>query len=96
MKIVIINRSDHTGGAAVVSFRLMNALRDAGADARMLVVEKLSDSPYVEICAPADKARIPFLKERLKIFANNKRNGFCTHFFFSFCCFYVFSFNTVM
>ena len=44
-KILIINKSDSTGGAAVVSRRLMEALRAEGADARMLVVEKLTDSP---------------------------------------------------
>lgn len=49
MKIVIVNKSDSTGGAAVVSFRLMMALRSIGADARMLVAEKLTDSPYVEV-----------------------------------------------
>lgn len=49
MKIVIVNKSDRTGGAAVVSFRLMEALRGIGVDARMLVVEKLTDSNYVEL-----------------------------------------------
>lgn len=40
MRITLINKSDSTGGAAVVSLRLVNALRDAGIDARMLVTEK--------------------------------------------------------
>lgn len=71
MKIVIINKSDATGGAAVVSRRLMEALREAGADARMLVVEKLTDSPYVELAASPGKSRIPFILERLKIFLAN-------------------------
>lgn len=68
MKIVIINKSDSTGGAAVVSRRLMEALRGEGTDARMLVVEKLTDSPYVETVAPKRKTMAPFLMERLKIF----------------------------
>lgn len=71
MNIVIVNKSDSTGGAAVVSRRLMEALRAEGADARMLVVEKLSDSPYVEIAAPPEKTMMPFLAERLKIFFAN-------------------------
>ena len=71
MKIVIINKSDRTGGAAVVSFRLMQAMREAGVDARMLVVEKLTDSPYVEVAATPPAIRIPFLWERLKIFVAN-------------------------
>lgn len=73
MKIAIINKSDSTGGAAVVSRRLMDALRDAGADARMIVVEKLSDSPFVEVAASSLKIKSAFLSERLDIFC---RNGF--------------------
>lgn len=40
MKIALICKSDSTGGAAVVTFRLMNALRANGMDARMIVTEK--------------------------------------------------------
>lgn len=71
MKVVIINKSDSTGGAAVVSARLMEALRGCGVDARMLVAEKLKDSPFIERCASEKALRIPFLAERLKIFVKN-------------------------
>ncbi len=74
MKIVIINKSDCRGGAAVVSMRLMKALRDEGVDARMLVAEKLSDSEYVATGAPGWKLKIPFLAERLQIFLANGFN----------------------
>ncbi|MDE5880820.1 MAG: glycosyl transferase, partial [Muribaculaceae bacterium] len=74
MKIVIINKSDSTGGAAVVSHRLMEALRGIGVDARMLVVEKLTDSPYVELAASSRVVRKSFLAERLKIFIANGLN----------------------
>lgn len=74
MKVIIINKSDQTGGAAVVSFRLMNALREAGVDAKMLVVEKLSDSPFVEKAGKEAAIRIPFLAERLRIFIANGFN----------------------
>lgn len=74
MKIVIINKSDSTGGAAVVSRRLMEALRAKGEDARMLVAEKLTDSPYVERAADTLRLKIPFLKERLGIFIENGFN----------------------
>ena len=47
MRVVIINKSDITGGAAIVSRRLMEALRKEGIDAKMLVIEKLTDSPNV-------------------------------------------------
>lgn len=73
MKIVIVNKSDSTGGAAVVSRRLMEALREEGADARMLVVEKLSDSPYV-IKLERHDIKLKFLFERLKIFLANGLN----------------------
>lgn len=74
MKVTIINKSDSTGGAAVVSRRLMEALRRQGVDARMLVVEKLSESPYIELAAPSWKIKLEFLKERLKIYIANGRN----------------------
>ncbi|MDE7082040.1 MAG: glycosyltransferase [Muribaculaceae bacterium] len=67
MKIIIVNKSDSTGGAAVVSFRLMMALRSIGVDARMLVAEKLTDSPYVELLAPAWRLKGAFLADRLRI-----------------------------
>ena len=74
LKIVIINKSDSTGGAAVVSRRLMEALRKEGADARMLVAENLTDSPYIEPAAPPLQIKVKFLSERLKIFLANGFN----------------------
>lgn len=71
MKVAIVNKSDARGGAAVVSRRLMHALRDAGVDARMLVAERLTDDPYVETAASPARVRIPFLMERAKVFAAN-------------------------
>ncbi|MDE6291494.1 MAG: hypothetical protein K2M16_08175, partial [Muribaculaceae bacterium] len=72
-KVIFLSRSDLRGGAAIVTYRLMMAMRDIGVDARMLVCEKLSDSPYVEYCAQKWKIQYSFLKERLEVFA---RNGF--------------------
>lgn len=71
MKVVLINKSDATGGAAVVTYRLMEALRDAGVDARMLVAEKMHESPYVSLAASSTRLRAAFLKERLGIFLAN-------------------------
>lgn len=79
MKITIINKSDSTGGAAVVSHRLMEALREEGTDARMLVCEKLSDSPYIEKAASDSEIKWKFILERLKILAAtgfNRKNLF--------------------
>ena len=74
MKVVIINKSDATGGAAVVSRRLMEALREKGVDARMLVCEKNTDSPYVQLAASTKKIRRKFLRERIRIFLSNGFN----------------------
>ena len=74
MKIALICKSDSTGGAAVVTFRLMNALRANGVDARMIVTEKKSGSPHVIEAASQNKSLVPFLAERLRIFAGNGFN----------------------
>lgn len=73
-KVAVINRSDTTGGAAVVSLRLTEGLRTLGADARMVVAEKLTDRPYVELVASSRRTKLPFLTERLRIFAANGFN----------------------
>lgn len=74
MKIALICKSDSTGGAAVVTFRLMNALRANGMGARMIVTEKKSGSPHVIEAASQNKSLVPFLAERLRIFAGNGFN----------------------
>lgn len=71
MKITLINHSDTQGGSSVVAFRLMEAMRRLGVDARMLVGRKNSDSPYVEQAASPWKVRLPFYKEHLRIFTHN-------------------------
>lgn len=72
-RIVFVSKSDLKGGAAIVTFRLVQALRIEGYDAHMLVCEKLSEAPFVEECAPKWKIKAAFLKERLGVFL---RNGF--------------------
>ena len=71
MKVVIINNSDIIGGAAVVSHRLMNALRKDGVDARMLVVNKYGEDNNVITFGSKLKAKYYFIKERLRIFISN-------------------------
>lgn len=68
MKITLVNHSDTLGGASVVTFRLMQALRALGVDARMLVTRKSGDSPFVVQAAPRWRSRLPFLAEHLDIF----------------------------
>lgn len=74
MKVVFLSRSDLRGGAAIVTYRLMQAMRENGVDARMLVCEKLSDSSYVDYCAPKWEIQYSFLKERLGVFFHNGFN----------------------
>ena len=74
MRVVIINKSDSTGGAAVVSYRLMLSLRESGVDASMLVTEKLTDSPYVHLLCKPSVIKRAFLRERLGIFMHNGLN----------------------
>lgn len=73
MKVVIINKSDSLGGAAVVSRRLLDALVAEGIDARMLTVHCASPTDRVQPCAPAWRCKIPFLAERLDIYMHNGR-----------------------
>ena len=44
MKVLIVNTSEHTGGAAVAANRLMKALINNGVKAKMLVRDKETDS----------------------------------------------------
>ncbi len=71
MKVVLINHSDTRGGASVVTFRLMQALRQAGVDARMLVEHKATASPYVEVAGSTRRAKATFIAEHAEIFLRN-------------------------
>lgn len=71
MKVTLINHSDSLGGASTVTFRLMQALADAGVDARMLVVDKASGSDRVTAYRPHMRARLAFIAEHLRIFMHN-------------------------
>lgn len=74
MKIALINKSDTTGGAAIFTYRLMKALRNSGIDAKLLVVEKLTNDPHVVSYSNTIKDKIAFIAERLQIFIANKLN----------------------
>lgn len=55
----------------MVSMRLLRALRGKGVDARMLVMHKDGDSPYVEEVGPAWKRTACFIWEHMSILASN-------------------------
>lgn len=71
MKIAVVCKSDLRGGAAIVSYRLMNALRSQGADARMVVCDKLSDDPNVIPAGSFWDIKRTFIAERLRVAATN-------------------------
>jgi len=73
-RLIFISKSDLRGGAAIVTYRLVVALRRAGHDAQMLVCEKLSDSDFVKVCASPIKIKYEFLRERLKVYKKNGKN----------------------
>jgi len=73
MKVVFINRSDMQGGAAIVTARLMHALRRLDIDARMLVIDKQDIDVYTRTMGNSLRNRWNFLAERLGVYM---RNGF--------------------
>ena len=76
MKILLINTSERTGGAAVAANRLMHALNKAGHEAKMLVRDKqTNDENVVSINTSFIQKKINFIRfawERLVIFARNR------------------------
>ena len=73
MKILIVNTSERTGGAAVAANRLMKALNNYGVKAKMLVRDKGTDALTVSALPPSPRLHWNFLWERLCIY-------FKTHF----------------
>ncbi len=70
MKVLIVNTSERTGGAAVAAHRLMEALNGNGVKARMLVGSKESDNICVGEVPGRRRVRLHFLWERLCIWAH--------------------------
>lgn len=70
-KIVLVNHSDTLGGAAVVTFRLLQALRNEGLDVKMIVYTKTGDNRNVDVVSTRFVRGLSFLLERVDImFAN--------------------------
>ena len=78
MKILLLNTSDTRGGATIATMRLMETLQEAGAEVRMLVLNRNTTNPDIMAlhsgrCGKtADKYR--FLAERLHIYMCNGRD----------------------
>ena len=74
MKILIVNTSERTGGAAVAANRLMKALNNNGEKAKMLVCEKQTDTLTVTELPKSPFKRWNFLWERLVVFCHLRFN----------------------
>ena len=68
MRILIVNTSEKTGGAAVAANRLMEALNNNGEKAKMLVRDKETDCLTVVGMAHPWRQQLRFLWERWCIF----------------------------
>ncbi|MCQ2093894.1 MAG: glycosyltransferase family 4 protein [Bacteroidaceae bacterium] len=79
MRVLIINTSERTGGAAIAANRLMDALQKNGIKAKMLVRDKETDKLTVASIPSSWTLTVKFLWERFIIWINNrlsKRNLF--------------------
>ena len=72
MKVLFLNTSEQTGGAAVAAGRIMRALREKGVEARMLVRDRSTSDPHVLSLTPSWRLRRNFLWERLVIWGANR------------------------
>lgn len=73
MKVLLLSTNDILGGAAVVTYRLMHALRGEGVDARMLVANRQTVDECVGEVGQA-RLKAAFVAERGEIFLNNGLN----------------------
>lgn len=72
MKVLIVNTSDRTGGAAIAASRLMKTLLGEGVDVSMLVLNKVSDNDNVTPLTGSVKKKLDFVLERLVIWIRNR------------------------
>ena len=68
MRVLIVNTSERTGGAALAANRLMDALNNNGVKAKMLVRDKLTDDITVVPLSHTLRNHLRFLWERWCIF----------------------------
>lgn len=73
MKALLINTSDHTGGAAIAALRLLKALRKQGVDATLLCRDRTLPASCGEVrnLPPSVWHKIKFIIERLEIYLKN-------------------------
>lgn len=71
MNVLIINTSDINGGAAIAAYRLLNALKHSGVNAKMMVREKKSNDSDVLNIESNLTSKFNFYHERGEIFLYN-------------------------
>ena len=71
MRVLLVNTSEHTGGASVAAGRLLEALNDNGVKARYLVTRKTSERPSVAGLPRHWHYQSAFYVERLGIWMSN-------------------------
>lgn len=79
MNVLIVSTHDQQGGAAIAAYRLMEALNNNGASARMLTIEKKSDNAKVVEVGNHTFNKVRFTAERGVIYIQNgfsKKNLF--------------------
>lgn len=72
MRVLLVNTSEHTGGAAIAASRLMKALHSQGVEAEMLVSKRESENPKVHALPGKILQKIRFVAERLGIVWANR------------------------
>ena len=70
MRVLIVNTSENTGGAAVAANRIMEALNNNGVKAKMLVRDKVTDDLTVVEAGGGLRGKWNFLWERWCIFCH--------------------------
>lgn len=79
MRVLIVNTSERTGGAAVAAHRLMEALNNNGVKAKMLVRDKMSDQLTIASLPSSWRLQWHFLWERIVVWLHlhlNRRHLF--------------------
>lgn len=72
MRVLILNTSEHTGGAAIAANRLMEALNKNGVKAKMLVRDKQSQHILVSSLPVSPLLKLKFVWERFVIWSANR------------------------
>ena len=72
MRVLIINTSENIGGAAIAANRLMEALKNNGVKAKMLVRDKRTDQITVASLPQSPLLKAKFVWERVCIWKANR------------------------